>query len=122
MWGVYIEYLTSVLWSYTLLVLILFWALSFFVTLPSWARGVSWIPDYHGVLLGLTCLIQFVVSMMIDRRYDYNLMRNYFTIIFYPFCYWCLNWLTCICAFPRALIRGKQKRGRWVTTDRGILN
>jgi biofilm PGA synthesis N-glycosyltransferase PgaC len=35
--------------------------------------------------------------------------------------YWNLNWLVTVIAFPRALFFSRPgRRGRWLTTDRGV--
>ena len=121
MWGIYIEYITSVAWAYTMLMLVGVWFLSLFFDLSLDMPGISWSPEWPGVILGCTCLLQFGVSMFIDRRYDYNTFVSYLSTVWYPLFYWSLNWIVSIVAFPKAMFfRGKGKRGRWVTTDRGI--
>lgn len=121
MLGVYIEYATSILWSYTMLVLLV----AFFCELPFSLTGeippVSWVPEWPGLVLGATCLLQFVAGIAIDRRYDHGLVREYLYSVWYPLFYWTTNWLVAIPALPMALFfRKPGKRGRWVTTDRGI--
>ncbi len=121
MWGIYIEYIFSILWAYTMLVLILIWLVGFLVDLPFDLPGLSLHPQWPGVILGLTCLLQFGVSMFIDRHYDYKVFRSYLSTIWYPLFYWTLNWIVSVVAFPQAIfLRRRGKRGRWVTTDRGI--
>lgn len=122
MWGIYVEYITSITWSYTMLILVGLWFVGLFVTLPFDAPVISWVPQWPGVILGVTCLLQFGVSMYIDRRYDYGTFRSYFSTIWYPLFYWTLNWIVSIVAFPQAVFcRRPGKRGRWLTTDRGIV-
>ena len=121
MWGIYVEYITSITWSYTMLILVGLWFLSLFITLPFDAPTISWAPQWPGVILGMTCLLQFGISMYIDRRYDYGTFRSYLSTVWYPLFYWSLNWIVSIVAFPQAMfLRKRGKRGRWVTTDRGL--
>lgn len=120
MWGIYLEYLFSILWSYTLLALIAIWAINLVYPLPFDYIGLPWIPQWAGVVLGLTCLAQFALSMFIDRRYDYRLLSSFFSIIWYPLFYWTLNWLVAVIAFPMAMFRRPGQRGKWETIDRGI--
>lgn len=119
MWGVYLEYMVSIVWGYVMLFLVLLsgWALitDQMLAVPSILK-----PHWAGVMLGMTCLVQFAVSMFIDRRYDREMLRSYLVIIWYPLAYWCLNWISSVVAFPIALIRRRGRRGRWVTVDRGI--
>lgn len=120
MWGIYLEYLFSILWSYTLLTLIVIWGINVFEPLPFDSIGLPWVPQWAGIVLGLTCLTQFALSMFIDRRYDCNLLSCFFSIIWYPLFYWTLNWLVAVIAFPMAMFRHPGKRGKWETIDRGI--
>jgi len=121
MWGIYVEYISSIIWAYTMLILVFLWLLNLFADLPFTMPGFSWQPQWPGVILGLTCLLQFGVSMFIDRRYDYRVFRSYLSTIWYPLFYWSLNWIVSVVAFPQAIfLRRPGKRGRWVTTDRGI--
>lgn len=122
MWGVYVEYLASIIWSYTMLALLGVWICGLFMDLPAKPPQISWIPEWPGLVLGITCLLQFAVSICIDHRYDYGLLRVYPFIIWYPLFYWTINWVTALLALPTALIsRRAGTRGLWVTTDRGIL-
>lgn len=120
MWGIYLEYLFSVAWSYTLLGLMIIWFINLFVALPIEYQGLSWIPQWAGIVLGITCLIQFALSMYIDRRYDCKMFFCFFSTIWYPLFYWTLNWIVAVCAFPLAMLRNPNKRGKWETIDRGV--
>lgn len=120
MWGIYVEYILSVIWSYSMLFVMLGWILKTFFGLFSEFPEVSWIPAWQGFLLGVTCMLQFTVSMFFDRRYDYQIFRSWLFIIWYPIAFWTLNLLVTIIAFPKAMMRGKKSRGRWYTKDRGI--
>lgn len=121
MLGVYIEYVVSMLWSYTMLLLLFawLWELPFGQSLNFFS--VPWIPEWPGLVLGITCLLQFAVGIIMDRRYDHNLAHVYPYIIWYPLFYWTINWLVAVLALPIALFfRRTGTRGLWVTTDRGI--
>lgn len=120
MWGVCLEYFISIIWGYTVLAVVLLWLLSLFFTLPKEIVVVSLVPTWPGMVLAMTCLLQFAVSMVLERHYDKKLFRNYFSMVWYPVVFWIINWLTSIVAFPRALIRPRGQRARWVTVDRGI--
>ena len=121
MWGIYVEYLTSVAWSYTMAILVGIWFIGLFFSLPFDLASISWVPKWPGLVLGLTCLLQIAVSLLLDRRYDEGLLRIYLYTIWYPLFYWTVNWLIAVVAFPIAMFfRHPGKRGRWVTTDRGI--
>jgi biofilm PGA synthesis N-glycosyltransferase PgaC len=118
MWLIYLEYFLSVLWSYSMATIICYWVLSKFV--PGIAPIASpFIPDWYGLVLGFTCLVQFAISKSIDSCYDVGLGRNYYWMIWYPLAFWLLNVATTVCAFPQAVIRRRGKRALWTSPDRG---
>ncbi|MGB9149967.1 MAG: poly-beta-1,6-N-acetyl-D-glucosamine synthase [Burkholderiales bacterium] len=120
MWPVYIEYMTSMIWSYSMLATVILWIAGkfFIVPQPYWVQTL--IPQWTGVIIGTTCLIQIAVSLLLDRRYDKGLLRNYYWTIWYPLAYWVLNMLTTVVALPRVLLRRSGMRARWESPDRGV--
>lgn len=120
MWPVYSEYFLSVVWSYTMAGIIVYWLLS--LVLGDWLPqvGTPLIPRWHGMVLGGTCMLQFMISKMMDSQYDAKLGKNYYWMVWYPLVYWLLNVCTTIVAFPQAVFRKKGKRARWVSPDRGV--
>lgn len=120
MWGVYVEYLTSILWSYTMMAVFILWTLAWFVDLPPALIIPTLIPGWGGVLLGLTCLLQFAVSLVIDSRYERGLAKNYYWMVWYPLIYWIINVLTAVTGFIRAVFKKRNIRAVWVSPDRGL--
>jgi biofilm PGA synthesis N-glycosyltransferase PgaC len=120
MWPVALEYVLSLVWAYLMLVVIALWAVGKFVPLPPDLAIPSLLPRWHGVILGLTCLSQFLLSLVIDRRYETRIGRNYYWMIWYPIAYWMINTLTTVVAFPRALLKRRGVRAVWVSPDRGL--
>lgn len=120
MWGVLLEYLVSIVWAYTMAFAIVFWLLGFVMELPDYLHVPTLIPGWHGVLLGTTCLLQFLLSMSIDARYEKGLGRYYYWMVWYPMAYWVLNVVTTLVAVPKALFSKRRERGRWVSPDRGL--
>lgn len=120
MWGVLVEFLLSITWSYVITALILLWALGHVIEIPEPYRVNPLIPRWYGVALGFVCLLQFAVSHWIDRRYEPKVWRNYFWIIWYPLAYWLINLCTMVVGLPSALARGDRGRAVWVSPDRGV--
>ena len=120
MWGVLFEYVLSVVWAYTMLFIIVLWALGKFVSLPLELHVLTLLPSWHGVILALVCMLQFATSMIIDRRYETGVGRNYFWVIWYPMVYWLISLLTTIVAVPKTLLKRQRDRATWVSPDRGI--
>lgn len=120
MWGVCLEYLTSIIWAFSMFFAIVFWALHYFVALPDYLVVSSLVPGWHGVVLGTTCLLQFLVSLIIDGRYEKGLGRYYYWMVWYPLAFWLLSVVTTLVAIPRALQRRGKLHGRWTSPDRGL--
>jgi biofilm PGA synthesis N-glycosyltransferase PgaC len=120
MWLVLVEYMLSVFWAYTMLFVIVLWTIGLFVALPAQLHVDSIFPGWHGVVLGLVCLLQFAVSMVIDRRYETRIGRNYYWMIWYPLAYWMLSLFTTLVAVPKTLTKGRRQRAVWVSPDRGV--
>jgi biofilm PGA synthesis N-glycosyltransferase PgaC len=115
-----VEYLISAIWAYSVIVIILLWAIGLFIDLPDYIAVKSLIPGWTGILLGITCLIQFGLSMIIDSRYDRDIAKNYFWIIWYPVVFWMINVLTVAVGVPKAILKPKGQRAIWTSPDRGI--
>jgi biofilm PGA synthesis N-glycosyltransferase PgaC len=77
-------------------------------------------PSFTGMVLAKVCLMQLVVSNLIDRRYEPNLHRSLYWIIWYPFAYWIINLFTTLFSFPKVMLRIRRQRARWSSPDRGI--
>ncbi|MCF6211849.1 MAG: poly-beta-1,6 N-acetyl-D-glucosamine synthase [Gammaproteobacteria bacterium] len=120
LWLLFAEYLVSVLWAYTILSLILLWPMMQFIPQMEGVTTFSILPGSAGLLLGLTCLLQFAVSFYIDGRYEKGLGKLYYWMIWYPLVYWLINLLTLVVAVPKALLRPRGKRATWVSPDRGV--
>ncbi len=120
MWGVYLEYLFSISWAYLMTVVSLLWLWGLFFPLPHGVRVAGLVPGWSGVLLGLTCLLQFVVGLVLDSRYEQGLGRYLYVMIWYPLAFWVINLLTMVVGLPRALLKKPGERAVWSGTDRGI--
>jgi len=120
MWPVYIEYLTSIIWGYSMLTVILLYMAGQMVMLPPGFRVESIIPTWPGVVLGLACLLQFAISFALDTRYEKCLFKYYFVMIWYPLAFWLINMCTTVVALPKAIAKKRGERARWKTDDRGI--
>ena len=120
MWPIALESVISVLWAYTMFgVFVLFFYGLFFPVAPEWYIN-SLLPQWYGVILGASCLIQFMVSLWIDRRYDKGRMfRSYFWVIWYPLFFWILTMLTTVVSLPKTIFK-TQTRARWISPDRGF--
>ncbi|QFY43888.1 poly-beta-1,6 N-acetyl-D-glucosamine synthase [Candidatus Methylospira mobilis] len=121
MWPIYLECLLSILWSYLMVFVLSGWIVNQFVH-PHY-NIAELIPDWPGMLLSMTCLAQFAVSLAIDSRYEARIggvSRYYYWMIWYPLVYWLNNVGTTVVGFMRALAKERGQRALWVTVDRGL--
>ena len=114
------EYLTSVIWAYCMVLIALLWTVGQVIDLPPFLTVRTLLPGWTGVLLGVTCLLQFGISMAIDSRYDQNMGKNYFWIVWYPLAFWLINVFTIAVGVPKALLKPKGQRAVWISPDRGL--
>jgi biofilm PGA synthesis N-glycosyltransferase PgaC len=78
-------------------------------------------PRWAGAILGGLCLVQFMVSLLIEHKYEKKMIRYLFWVIWYPFVYWLINALTQVIALPRVLFRSRSDRlATWKSPDRGL--
>lgn len=120
MWIVAAEYITSAVWSYVAAGIIVLWAVGLVVNIPEPFHIGTIVPGWNGVMLAMTCLLQFAVSLVIDSSYDKGLGRYYYWMIWYPLAYWLINVITVIVGVPKALLRQEGIRATWKSPDRGI--
>lgn len=122
MWPIYAECLVSALWAHLILAAL---ALGLAGEIFGLHRDLvdRFVPDWTGMLLSVTCLIQFVVSLGIDSRYESRsggTGRYYYWMIWYPLVYWLINVMTTVAGFFRAFRKKRGQRAVWVTLDRGV--
>jgi poly-beta-1,6-N-acetyl-D-glucosamine synthase len=114
------DYLLSLLWANAVLVVTVGFLVDIFsgFTLDLGLRG--FLPSLLGALLGTTFLLQSVVSMTIESRFEKGLFRYYVWLIWYPLVYWMIMALTTIVGFYKTLFSGRKKLATWVSPDRGL--
>ena len=121
LWTLMFELVITLIWSYLMLALAIVWLLHLLIPqlgLPN--VNSPFLPYGTGIFLGLTCLLQFSISKWMDSRYENDLGRNYYWMIWYPFVFWLITVSASIMAFPKVLMLGRNTRARWVSPDRGI--
>lgn len=121
LWPLMLELLLTLVWSYLMLLVACIWLVDLIIpnhVLP--VMSSPFLPYGTGILLGATCLFQFMISKWMDSRYEPGLLKNYYWMIWYPFVFWLITVTASILAFPKVLMRGDGKRARWVSPDRGI--
>jgi biofilm PGA synthesis N-glycosyltransferase PgaC len=121
MWMVGVELIVSTLWAYTMAFVFFVWLAGQFFTLPPPLAVTAVLPGWSGVLLGSTCLLQFMISLIIDSRYEANTLgRYYYWMIWYPMVYWTIQAAASCAAVPKAIRKRRGKRAVWTSPDRGF--
>ncbi len=118
---VYINYLLSVLWSYAMVVTLaasVLWLVD--IDTSAFLPQFSVIPQWWGLALAVTYLLQALVSQSLESRYETGIVRTLFWMIWYPLAFWMITTLTTVVALPRALMRPRKERTTWVSPDRGF--
>lgn len=120
-WPVYIDYCLGTFWAYAFLICVVLWLLNMFSG-GAFTFGSLGNPflEWNGAIVATVCLLQFLVSIFIDYRYDHQLWHVYFWVIWYPVVYWIYNSLATVVAVPKGLLRNLNKAAVWVSPDRGI--
>ncbi|ERI54073.1 N-glycosyltransferase [Pseudomonas sp. EGD-AK9] len=121
MWPLLIEFALSAIWAFTFALSILLWLVGQLVELPAELQVSSIMPPaFTGLVLACVCLLQFSLSLFIERRYETGLARALFWIIWYPLAFWMITLFTTLVSFPKVMLKRRQQRARWVSPDRGI--
>lgn len=121
MWPLYVECLISVCWGFLIFFHLLFIPLEL-VTDSTYELLHDLSPSWTSMLLSITCLLQFGVSLSIDSRYEHEtgIGRYYYWMVWYPIVYWLMNIGTIIVGTIRAVKKKRGQRAVWVTVDRGL--
>lgn len=123
MWGLIGEFAISAFWSFCLLYSLLFNLYAWFFPLPAFLADVPRVPTlYAGVILAIACLLQMLISLAIDSRYEKGHKGVQLWTIWYPVAFWLIGFLTTIVSYPKVMLKRDKKRARWTSPDRGISN
>ncbi|HBA8920413.1 TPA: poly-beta-1,6 N-acetyl-D-glucosamine synthase [Escherichia coli] len=120
MWPLFLEYALSTLWAFAYAVTILLFIFSHIAPLPqNLIVNSLFPPEFTGLLLGVMCLLQFLTSLYIERRYEKKVASSLFWVIWFPMVYWMIGLFTTLVAFPKVMLKRQRTRARWISPDRG---
>jgi biofilm PGA synthesis N-glycosyltransferase PgaC len=117
LWPVFVESSLSILWSLCFVFLTVLWTLSYLFSLPP--VGASPVPNLWGMSIATLCLAQLTTGVLIDRRYDPQVLRYLPYSVWYPIVYWALLALTTVLAMPYLFRRPRPQPVRWQTARTG---
>ncbi len=117
----WLNYIVSIVWSYTMLLVTLGWILTTTGLVPSvpWL-AFSLVPQWWGAVLAVTYMVQASVSVWLDDRFEENMISSIFWVVWYPLAFWLLQTATAVAGVPKALFRSRHARGTWKSPDRGF--
>jgi biofilm PGA synthesis N-glycosyltransferase PgaC len=120
-WPACLNYLLSIVWAYLMCLGPVLWLLkSAGITVPPFLPVFQLLPEWWGMVLALTYLVQSVVSVSIDHRFEKKLGRILFWVVWYPLLFWTLQAGTALVGLPQAIFRLRHPKGTWVSPDRGV--
>ncbi|CAM6199712.1 MULTISPECIES: poly-beta-1,6-N-acetyl-D-glucosamine synthase [Enterobacter] len=120
MWPLFMEYCATTAWAFTCLVSGLVILAEVIQNGSTGGLSISSVSENAGVLLCSLCLVQFLVSILIEYRYEHNVVATLFWIIWYPIIFWLISLFTTLVAFTVVMLNPRSTRARWVSPDRGI--
>ena len=83
----------------------------------------SYIPYlWKSQFLSVICMIQFVVALNLEKKYDKSIFKYIVSAAWYPIVYWIINGMVALLAFPSTIagIIKRSKFATWKSPDRGI--
>lgn len=117
MFPVFIEQLASYAWAVC-------WLLLFILGIITFVRGGTLMPYYwKSQFLSFVCVIQFIVAMTLDSKYDPSLMKYCAWVIWYPLLFWYVNALVVLSVMPASILsifRRRDSFAVWNSPDRGL--
>jgi len=115
----FLEFLLAYIWSILFVVLTFLWILSKLISYKGFT--ISPIPTWYGAFISLVCLTQFLVSSILDRKYDKEIFKYYFFVVWYPIIYWTLNPFLVVLTMFDGLFGEIESKGKWIPPDRNII-
>lgn len=115
MWPLLVESLVTVFWAYSVALLTLLLGLGAIMPLPDWMQVGVLRPSWATVLLATVCIMQFTISLLIDRRYEPGVGRALYWMIWYPVVFWMLGTATVVAALPLTLFGRQGGRAIWTS-------
>lgn len=111
MWPIYYESCASILWSFTFVLMTLFWGIC---RLSGYdPRGASPFPNFWGMTIATTCIAQLIIGAWSDRDYDRDIMGSTPDAVFYPIIYWMMMAIISFIYTIPALLRRPPRVQTW---------
>lgn len=114
-----VEMIASVVWCYLLAGVLVLMALESTEAVLS-GHTPTLTLGYGSLILTILCLLQFLVGLLMDYRYDQTAWRSMIITPLYPLAFWILQFATTIVAYPKVFSRRRGRPATWISPDRGL--
>jgi len=89
------------------------WILSYSMGIPP--VGAHPIPNFWGMIIATTCIVQLTVGVVLDRHYDRSILPYAGFAVLYPMIYWALMSTIAVLFTPVGFFRRRPKVTLWKT-------
>ena len=127
LWLIYLDLLLSYLWSIFFIAGTFTWVIASQLMFEK-ELGFNPLPTYTSTLI-LICLIQFIVSIKLNQKYDSTIRNLFFLIPWYPIFYFCIGALSVSWTAAKGLFQDLDTVGKWKSPtrisqkkDKGVLD
>ena len=116
--AIWANFFVSTIWAYMMLICLVLWILTTFAHMR--IMGLDPFPAWWGVVLSATYLLQALIGLLLDSRYERGVLKHIFWVIWYPIVFWFIQMICAVVGTFKALIRCNKLKGTWVSPDRGF--
>lgn len=116
--AVQLNYFVSLFWACLIVGYAIFWVTDLVVDFEN--IDLNPLPTWWGTVLTVTYLLQSLIGILLDGRYEKRRLRFIFWIIWYPLLFWFLQTCAAVVGTVRFIFKPKSKKGNWVSPDRGL--
>lgn len=111
LYPVYIEAAASIFWAVSYLSLSLLFIVTYLLDPPP--VGADPVPAVWGLILATVCLFQLLSGVLMDRRYDPDVVKVYVVAPIVPIAYWLFLTATTMINAPRGLFKRRETVSLW---------
>jgi biofilm PGA synthesis N-glycosyltransferase PgaC len=114
---IWANFFVSAIWAYLMLLCLVLWVIT--SVLHVHILGLDPFPEWWGVVLAMTYLLQAAIGLLLDSRYERSVLKHIFWVIWYPIIFWLIQMLCAVAGTYKAFMRRSKLKGTWVSPDRG---
>jgi len=117
---IWINFFTSIAWAFCIVIWFTLTNVTGILHHGSFNIYKNFIPQWWGTILACSYLLQSLIGMALDSRYEKSIYKAFAWIIWYPLVYWSIQTCSCVVGFTKALFRPANTKGTWISPDRGL--